>query len=96
MKIEIVEFYPIKEEKNITTGTLHIYLCDYDIDLRGVFVSRKNNNWFFKLPVKSAMEGGEKVQYPVFSFTNRDKYRELIDELRKEGIAYIKNELKIL
>lgn len=95
MKIEIVEFYPIKKDKHTFIGTMHIYILDLDVDLRGIFVSRKEDRWFFRLPQKKAIENGKEVFYPIFSFTSREKYGELLDAVKLEGKKYIKKELGI-
>ena len=45
MNVEIVEFYPLecKEENGIVAGTLHVYLIDLDVDLRGIYVTKNKN-----------------------------------------------------
>jgi hypothetical protein len=94
MLIEIVEFYP--DKVNLDTeyfnGTLHVYLVDYEIDLRGVYVYRKNEKWMFRLPTKISKDEEEITRYPIFNFTDPNKNRELITEIRKAGISYIRKQ----
>jgi len=94
MKIEIVEFYPHRPHKKYKlSGSLHIYLCDLDIDLRGVLVrNTKPDRWLFFLPTLKEYDPEEKkkITFPVFNFTDRAKNREIIDALHKQGIPYIK------
>lgn len=91
MLIEIVEFYPDKVdlEAKFFRGSLHIYLAEYGIDLRGVYVQRKDKKWMFRLPAKGSKGPEEMVRYPIFNFTDPNKNKELITEMRRLGIPYI-------
>ena len=51
-KIEVVEFYPFEIAGGNAKGSLHIYLCDLGVDLRGIFVAKDGDKWKFKLPIK--------------------------------------------
>ncbi len=93
MKIEIVEFYLMgrNDEKQQLKGTLHIYLCDHDIDLRGISVTKRKDIWFFGMPSRNGIDPDteKNVQYPIFSFTNREKSKQLLDEIIQKGKEYI-------
>jgi hypothetical protein len=95
MNIEVVEFYVVdtSEDNEILSGTLHVYLIDYDIDLRGIFVSKKKNYWHFTLPYKKAVDGetGAILRYPIFSFANLEKNKDLFTAIRTKGREYIEN-----
>lgn len=100
MDIEIIEFYLEQQDlsKQTLKGTLHIYLPKYDIDLRGVIVSRRKNFWFFGLPSKIGLdhETGQKIKYPIFTFTNSKKTEELLSNIRENGKSYIIKKMNIL
>jgi hypothetical protein len=99
MEIEIVEFYLEQQDtdKKTLKGTLHIYLPIHDIDIRGVIVSRRKDFWFFGLPSKvgSDQETGEKIKYPIFTFTDSKKMGELLSNIREKGKSYIIQKMKI-
>lgn len=97
MNIEIVAFYQHEKDdaKQTLFGTLHVYLVDYDIDLRGVFVSRRKDAWFFSLPSRPGFDQatGKAIRYPCITFKSREKQNELIDAIREKGRAYIEARL---
>lgn len=99
MEIEIVEFYEYKrdDKKQFLAGTLHVYIVDLEIDLRGVSVFKKKNFWFFKAAHLCGIdpETKAKVKYPAFIFANQKKNEELSNLIREKGKEYIiKNVLK--
>lgn len=95
MKLEVVEFYPMErdDEKQILKGSLHVYLPDMDVDLRGVMVRKRKNSWFFGLPTLLGIDPdtGKKVRFPVFAFVNREKTDELRSLIREKGKEYVMN-----
>lgn len=94
-KFEIVEFYKDKIMKpGQISGTVHLYLCELDIDIRGIkVIISKNNRWTFLSPTRLTLdEDNKKIQYPIFSFTNHDKNKEMMDWLRTEGKRIIQKE----
>lgn len=104
MQIEIVEFYPIEENKAPTVlvyGTLHVYLCDLNLDLRGINVmiaKNKRNKLFVRLPSKRGIDPvtNKECFYPLISFTDTKKQKEMISTIQKLGLSYIReNFLKL-
>lgn len=104
MKFEIVEFYkfvpsPNKQpKKTIFYGTLHIFVIDYNLDIRGIKVFRKSRNSFFiSFPDAYAYDPIEKknVRYPIISFMKEEDKNEIMTFLKKEGIKYILEKEKI-
>ena len=93
MKIEIVDFYPKRTEKKdaFLQGHLRIYLIDQQMDILGVFVQKIKDKWFFRLPSGKGTdhETNEMVRFPLVSFTNRDKNKELMTAIRSQGKQYI-------
>lgn len=97
MNIEVIEFYPIErnEEKGLLNGTLRIRLPVLGIHIMGIYVSKKNDYWFFSLPGRNGIhhESGESVRYPFIAFENRDQQNELIAAIKKMAPAFIEKRL---
>jgi len=96
MNIEVIEFYPMErdEEKEILTGTLRIKLPDIGIHILGIWCSKKKESWIFSLPGRTGInETGEKVRYPCFVFEDREKQKDLITAIRKNGRDFIEKRL---
>ena len=93
MKIEIVEFYPIfiDDEKKRMTGSLHIYLIDLDIDIRGIYVIRNKSRILLHMPYKNVLDHETKqfVRFPIFSFTDNKKNISIKKEILKQAREYI-------
>lgn len=96
MKIEVVEFYPFemkKGQKNpFLEGTLHIYLCDLDIDIRGIYCIKKKERWLIKPPTRKGTDYEQncEVIYPIFNFASMAKQKEFMEDLKKAGILFLK------
>jgi hypothetical protein len=97
MQIEIVGFYVIERDdaKEKLTGTLHVYLVEEGIDIRGCYVVRKKSGILIFLPSKIGVDEdtGKKVQYPVFQYMDTEKNKELLIQIRYKGISYILDEV---
>ena len=97
MNIEIVEFYITfrDDSKLVLKGTLHVYLCDYKIDLRGIFVTKIKDSWFFRIPHQRTIdqETGEEVFYPVMSFIDKEQHTKLINAIRDKGKKYVEDHI---
>ena len=93
MNIEVVEFYPIEknDKKQSLKGSLHVYLIDLGLDLRGIFVLKKKNTWVFRLPYRKGVDPDTKqpVGYPIFSFMKPEMNKELMQAIREKGKEYI-------
>lgn len=81
LTVEIIANYPMKKLKinnaEVITGTLHIYLEDYDIDLRGIYYTVKNGKFFIRYASKKGNMNGNLCDYLVFSFNSQEKQKEL-------------------
>ena len=92
MKFEIVDFYPVEGKKKFI-GTMHIYVIDYELDIRGITVLKNGKYYLFLMPGKKVPDSEDPTKlvfYPMIDFTNRDKKKEVIDFLQKEGVKYVK------
>lgn len=100
MKIEFVGFYPVapalKSRYKKMLGTVHLYLIEEELDVRGILVMKSGKGLFFCLPYFQTIdaETGEKVRYPHIRFTNEEKHKKLIDFLHSEVKPAIKTILK--
>lgn len=100
MKIEIMEFYPIKETNNtkiLIKGSITIRLPSLGIELRGIIVTKnKKGNWLFTSPGNWSIceKKGKKVRYTFFSFMEKSSKKLYEEELRKIVPKYIENKIK--
>ena len=96
MNIEIVEFYknPIYK-KGSYIGTLHVYLTDFDMDLRGIKLFSKKGYIHINLPTgKTKDTDGTWVMYTFISFTNKERCRELVSVIREAIPKFMKEWFK--
>lgn len=95
-RFEIVEFYPgAAENYKKFIGTLHIYLVDLQMDIRGIRVYFSNKGWFFSLPTGKSYNEEEKrfVVYPLISFVDQEMAQGLKEFIWNEGKAYVMKKL---
>lgn len=98
MEIEIVEFYPYKPKGKKVSGTLHVYLIDLEMDIRGIHVSVTGKHWWFQMPYRVQYDHAnkEEVRFPLIGFTDLTKHEAMMNSIREKGRIYIeKNFLKI-
>lgn len=93
MKVEVIEFYPNEnfEKKSEVLGTFHVYLEEFDIDIKGVtFVKTKKGNFCF-LPTKFGFDNNLKknIWFPTVSFANKNTQKLLIKNINKACSLYI-------
>jgi len=91
MKFELVEFYETTEENKAIKGqkcigTVHIYLIDCELDIRGINVTMNGKGVFFHIPHFWAtdQETGKRIRYPLIHFTNDKTQKEMTDFLHKD------------
>src|SRR4029077_16940228 len=95
MEIEIVEFYPEPNtKKGEKCGTLHVYLTNIGMDIRGIRCIKTKRGWVTLMPHKQGWEDGKRVFYPVVSFTDIEIMKKLLLQIKEKGIAYIKENTK--
>lgn len=100
INIEFVEFYPFEKKKTkkngwVNIGTVHIYLIDYEMDIRGIVVIQKGKNFRFNCPHFMTYDPEEKrkVTYPHIRFTNEAKHKALMDFLHQKALKHVKEKL---
>ena len=93
MKIEVVEFYPFYRMDDLEriAGTLHVYLIDLEMDIRGILFKKHKDRWFFHMPHSKAIdpETNKCEKFPIITFTDNEKNRALMKSIREEGMKYI-------
>lgn len=100
MNIEIVEFYPIKKDNKRIQGTLHLYIEDWKMDLRGVWLCKFKNKslkemYMFRMPWKQTFdENGKEVRYPVIAFVDQTIEKQIFDFLHDSGKRYVEQKLE--
>lgn len=98
MKFELVDFYPqgLPEKRKDFIGTVHIYAIDYDLDIRGILVTRRGKKLFFTFPHFRTIdrETNLPVKYPHIHFTNPEKQKEMMDFLHQVAGPEIMKTLK--
>ncbi len=93
--IEIVEFYPEKDtKKGEKSGSLHVYITNLGMDIRGIRCIKTKRGWVTLMPHKTGRDEGKKVFYPVITFTDMEVMKNLVTQIKEKGIAYIENTQK--
>jgi hypothetical protein len=96
MDIEVISFYlnHADEDGSFFSGTLHIRLLgEYDLDVRGIIVIMKDENWNFFMPNKIVDVDGKKVRYPIVSFSDREKTKDLLRIVIEKGKEFVSKKM---
>lgn len=90
-KVEVVEFYPNKNEKKKMFGTLHVYLPDLDIDLRGCPVYKTKKTFIAEPPFLFGVheDTQEACRFPIFNFCNSKTQAKFYDAFKKATLQYM-------
>ena len=98
MEIEIVEAYLIKRDAQAQPKgwSLHVYIPEWEMDLRGIWMFKKESGWIIQMPHLTNFDEDEqkKIRFPVISFSDSEKIRKLKEEIKKKAIEYIEEKLK--
>lgn len=89
-------FYPFEQKTGKCIGTLHVYLVDYNIDLRGIKVFQVSKNSFkFRMPVSYGIDKDtkEKVWFPIFSFMGEGKNAAFFKAIKEKAVPLIKENI---
>lgn len=97
MRIEIIKFYEInrQDEKQHLIGTLHIYLPEIGLNIKGITVFKKKAYWHFRLPSKRTFDqsSGKEVDYACILFDEKEKNEALLSFLKNEGRKFVEDYL---
>lgn len=71
---------------------MHIYLIEEEMDIRGIYVFKKEHKYKFVLPHKYAkdLENGKNSWYPIINFTSQRKNKDLAKALHINGTEFVK------
>lgn len=58
--------------ENIVVGTCHVYVEEWDLDLRGIHYIYKRNNFYIKFPSKKGLIEDRECLYLIFSFCSKE------------------------
>lgn len=100
MKIELVEFYPLSDEeknkyKTKCVGTVHVYLIESEMDVRGIRVIPLKRGYFFEIPhFRFKDEDGKKGKYPLLHFVNEKKHKAFLKFFKDEVTPVVDAKLK--
>ncbi len=91
MNIEIKACYTVKNPLGKIIGwSLHVYLEDIKIHIRGIFIKKKEKPFMMmpqmngRCPIK-----GVKIRFCVLMFEDKDFHQEFINNLKEKCLAYI-------
>lgn len=103
MKLELVGFYPITEKNREANppnliATVHLYVVDYKLDLRGIRFTKNGKRRVFLMPLvfTADNETGLPVSFPVFRWTDEKDHKAMLDFLHHEVKPKIFAELEKL
>jgi hypothetical protein len=99
MKFELVEFYPAhKSHRNKSfLGSVHIYVIDFELDIRGILVFKRGKKPFFQKPYSVALdaETGERVRFPLVGWSNTSREAEMMEFLNTQVCPEIMKRLNL-
>lgn len=101
MKIQIIEFFPYKNQKpNMIRGTFHVRFSDLGFEIRGIFGqwNYKKNKIYFGFPWAGFTDrptGKFTKVYPYVNVFDETLRAELFKELHNEGKKFMKKNLKV-
>jgi hypothetical protein len=98
MNIEIVEAYKIKDNHPKRFAySVHVYLVDFGMDFRGIYVKRHKDKFYVSLPSLSTtgINDSKPTRFNILDFSDQSKKQDLIDTLKQKILEYLeKNEPK--
>ena len=94
MKVEVVNIYiEERDEKNLSIkASAHIYMPEFDLDVRGIDVSIKKGKHWITIPTKTKFDAKtkENITFPIIQFANREKTLGLRKAIIKACLNYMK------
>lgn len=92
MKIEVVEFYPQKYPLHGKIGSLHVFIVDFGMHLRGIEVYFQDDKLFFYTPSIREFNARDKKleRFPLIELDRNDRKKALLEAIIKAGDSYIR------
>lgn len=94
VKIEIVEFYETKRKGEVVFGTAHIYIIDWEMDVRGVRIKKckqhKRTRIYVGMPRIAGIDHETKkpIEYSAVDFTDKKKKSQFLDTIKQKMYDY--------
>lgn len=87
-KIEVVAHYPRERKKKKAfveeKGTIHLYIENLDLDLRGIFyVIKGKKTWIYFPDRKGKDDNGNICNFTVYNFTSHQRQKSFIQAIHK-------------
>jgi len=76
------------------SGSLHIYLFDFGIDIRGMECHVKGSSIIVRFPTFKTQYEGKLVKFPIVEFTDPDVKANVIASIKIKLRSFIKSEMK--
>lgn len=87
MIINLVKIYFVEEDivKEKFSGTSHIYIKDFDIELRGVYFKKRKHFFIIQFPTLLFTPKGstKRIKAPFLSFRDKDKQKEVHNQIKE-------------
>jgi len=97
LKIEIVEMYPYEriDAKGVFKANMHVYVIDWDLDIRGFTFHRKGDKYKVFFPNNRNFDRDEQkmVRFPVLNFSRKEKNEIFIKVVVEEAKKYFIKEV---
>lgn len=96
MEIKIIEFYPSFITNNRISGTLHIHIPSFGMDMRGIQVYAPKGKYQFFIPTKRQYDPDAKqtIVFPVLDFSDKKVKRDFLLSIATAAVPYIKAKLQ--
>ncbi len=97
MNFEIIEAYELRfgPETPPRGWSLHVYVPEWGMDIRGARLLKTKSTWFLKMPCQQNydMEENKLITYPMISFLERGKNKEFMEALKEKAIEYVEKKI---
>lgn len=98
MEIEVLNFYEIRRDdaKGHLVGTLHIRLKEFGMNIKSIWVNKRNNKYYIGFPSKTTFDHktNKIVRYGVIMFDDPEKQAQILANIKIQGCEFIENYLK--
>lgn len=74
----------------IETGSFHILINEWHLDIRGIFYVKCAHKVFVRMPEKKGVLDGEKCEFPIINFRNKNDQKIFVKNLGIEFGKFMK------
>ncbi len=98
MKVEVLEFYlhVDNREDDFINGDVKLRIVDLGFDILGVYIQKKQKKVFVRMPGRKTIckKTGLEIWFPYFAMKDKEKQKELINEVIKVTTKFLLNWLE--